>query len=144
MKISANCSLVSTNFTVPIAYMIPDEMMRYLNMLSPWVLNLIFGKINGTCVITHQRNLVDLQSKVCKLLFEPQNLCTTASCSYVFSLSSRESYTCLLLAMPWDKALMKAQLLGCSWAGATFISISNSLSKLLKGRHCLMRLKTVW
>jgi len=43
-----------------------------------------------------------------------------------------------------EKALMKAQLLGCSWAGATFISVKSSLSKLLKGRRCLMRLKMVW
>jgi len=43
-----------------------------------------------------------------------------------------------------EKALMMAQLLGCSWVGATFISVKSSLSKLLKGRHCLMRLKTVW
>jgi len=43
-----------------------------------------------------------------------------------------------------EKALMKSQLFGCSWAGATFISVSSSLSKLMKGRRCLMCLKTVW
>jgi len=51
--------------------MIPNELMAYLNMLSFLVLNLIFGKIDSTCVVTHQKDLVDLQSKVCKLLFEP-------------------------------------------------------------------------
>jgi len=66
--------------------MIPDEMMPYLNMFGPRVLNLIFGKIDGTCVITHQKDFADLQSKVCKLLFEPQNLCTTASSSNILSL----------------------------------------------------------
>ena len=42
-----------------------------------------------------------------------------------------------------EKALTKAQLLGCSWVGATLTSVSSSLSKLVKGRCCLMRLKTV-
>jgi len=42
------------------------------------------------------------------------------------------------------KALMKAQLLGCSWAGATLISVRSSLSKLVKGRRCSMPLNTVW
>jgi len=43
-----------------------------------------------------------------------------------------------------EKALMKAQLLGCSWAGAMLISINNTLSKPVRGRHNLISLKTVW
>ena len=45
--------LYKLHFTVPIAYMIPDEMMSYLNMFGPWVLNLIFCKIDDICVVTH-------------------------------------------------------------------------------------------
>jgi len=42
-----------------------------------------------------------------------------------------------------EKALMKAQLLGCSWVGATLISVNNALSKPVRGRRNLVRLKTV-
>ena len=42
-----------------------------------------------------------------------------------------------------ENVLMKAQLLGCSWAGATLISVTNALSKPVRGRRNLIRLKTV-
>jgi len=43
-----------------------------------------------------------------------------------------------------EKALINAQLLGCSWAGATLISVNSTLSKPVRGRHSLIHLKAVW
>jgi len=40
-------------------------------------------------------------------------------------------------------ALMKAQLLGCSWAGATSTSVSKARLNPVKGKQTLTRLKTV-
>jgi len=42
-----------------------------------------------------------------------------------------------------SKALMNAQLLGCSWTGATLISVTSSLSKPEKGRRRPVHLNTV-
>ena len=41
-----------------------------------------------------------------------------------------------------SNALTKAQPLGCSWAGATLISVRSPLSNLEKGRHIPTHLKT--
>ena len=109
VKISASCSFVSMNFTSQ-SPLFTWSLMKWWwisNVLNSWVLNLIFGKIYGTYVVTHQRNLANLQSKICKLLFKLENLWTTASNSNVFSLCSRESHTSLLLTMPWDETWTK-------------------------------------
>jgi len=43
-----------------------------------------------------------------------------------------------------EKVLMKAKLLGCSWAGAMLIFVSNAFSKPVRGRRSFIRLKIVW
>jgi len=40
-----------------------------------------------------------------------------------------------------EKAFTKAQLLGCSWARAMLISVNNALSKPVRERHNLVRLR---
>jgi len=42
-----------------------------------------------------------------------------------------------------EKAQTNAQLLGCSWAGATLISVKSTFSKTDKGRQKSNFLKTV-
>ena len=78
--------------------MISNEMMSNFYMLCPRVLNWIFGKVDGTSVITPNRDLVLPNAKILKLLLDPQHLSTATPSSYI-SASAVDNATefCFLL-----------------------------------------------
>jgi hypothetical protein len=81
-------------------HQISDEVMSNVNMLGPAVLDGILGNIDGTEIITEQCHDILSDIVLSEHLFHPNQLGTTASSSYVFSLCSGQRNTILLLAEP--------------------------------------------
>lgn len=51
---------------------IPEEVMSYINVFGPFMLNRIFIYVNWTCGVTHDRNKSKIDSIVTKLLLYPK------------------------------------------------------------------------
>ena len=87
-------------------------MMPNLNMLGAWVLNKILSDIDGTCVVTKNRNIMHGNTKITQLLFNPYDLSTTTTSSNILNFNSRKSNKNLLFARPRHKHMTKK--LACS------------------------------
>jgi hypothetical protein len=81
-------------------HQIYDEVMSNVNMFGPAVLDGILGNVDGTEIITEQCHDILRDIVLSEHLFHLNQLGTTASSSYVFSLCSGQRNTILLLAEP--------------------------------------------
>ena len=80
--------------------MIPYKVMTNLYVFCSGVLNLVFGKIYNTCVVTQQRYF---QPKIFYLLFNPKNLCTIAYSNNVFnSTVERATQACFFVVPRYE------------------------------------------
>ena len=59
------------NAYVTFKCMISNEMMPNLNVLGAWELNRILGDIDGICFVTKDRNIMQCNTKITQLLFNP-------------------------------------------------------------------------
>src|ERR1043165_9760042 len=88
---------------------ISDEVMSNVNMLSPVVLYRILGNINSTQIITVQCHDILCDIVLRQHLLHPDHLRTTATSCYVFSFSSGQGHTVLLLAEPRNKIVSQEE-----------------------------------
>src|ERR1044072_2603490 len=84
---------------------ISDEVMSNVNILSPAVLYRILGNINSTQVVAVQCHDILCDIVLSQHLLHPNHLRTTATSCYVFSFSSGQGHTVLLLAEPRNKII---------------------------------------
>ena len=68
--------------------MISEKVMTYFNVLCLRVLDWIVGNLDGTFVVTEERDLLQIDAIVLESLLHPQKLSTTGSSSNVFRFSS--------------------------------------------------------
>ena len=62
-------------------------MMLDINVLFCFVLDRIISHVDCIGVVTHERNDVDVDSKILKLLLYPKNLGTVGNNKYILNLS---------------------------------------------------------
>src|ERR1051325_7373927 len=86
-----------------------DEMMSNVNMLSPVVLYRILGNINSTQIVTVQCHDILCDIVLRQHLLHPDHLRTTTTSCYVFSFSSGQGHTVLLLAEPRNKIVSQEE-----------------------------------
>jgi hypothetical protein len=68
----------------PFLLMISNEMVANINVLCSCMLNRVVGELDDTFIVTKQRNIPELDSKVIQSGLHPKNLCTTTTCGDVF------------------------------------------------------------
>ena len=115
--------------------MISNKMMSNLNMLSAWMLNKMFGNVDGTSVVTKYKNIIHGNTKIIQLLFYPYNLCTTTTSSNIFSFSSRKSNRVLLFTIPKNKHMIKELTCSTSVFPTRFTTNIINIKKLISSKN---------
>lgn len=78
--------------------MIMDEMMLHVDMLSSTMMHNVFREIDGTIIITKDRNLIEDRIKIFKLIHDPKQSNTILSMSmYLDSVVESTTEVCFLL-----------------------------------------------
>ena len=78
------------NRNVALQHMITKKMMTNLNVLCLRVLNWVVSNLDGTLIVTEERQILHVDAVVLESLLHPQQLSTARTSSNVLSFSSRQ------------------------------------------------------
>lgn len=99
-QLKADIDKFKTN--IPFLNMISNEIVFNLNLFAPRVLDRVFSRIYGTCIVIFYWDEIIMKIKIFQWLFQPQYLCITISDGNLLGFRGWQSCRVLFLIKPRD------------------------------------------